>query len=138
MPEAERPSKHVLVVNDTEEILDLFREIIEGMGHRVTARTFAPDDLAEIARIKPDLAVVDFVIGGETLGWQLIQKMKMSRETDRIPILICTGALKEVREQEGWLTSKGVKIVFKPFSIDDLEFAIGKALTLPPMLNQGD
>ena len=24
--------QHILVVNDTEEILDLFRDIIEGMG----------------------------------------------------------------------------------------------------------
>ena len=32
--------KHILVVNDTEEILDLFRDILEGMGHRMTAWSF--------------------------------------------------------------------------------------------------
>ena len=25
--------QHILVVNDTEEILDLFRDIVEGLGH---------------------------------------------------------------------------------------------------------
>ena len=58
-------SKHVLVVNDTEEILELFRDIIEGMGHRVTAMSFAPQDLSEVRKVKPDLAILDLMIGEE-------------------------------------------------------------------------
>ncbi|HET8776333.1 MAG TPA: hypothetical protein VFN76_01615 [Candidatus Limnocylindria bacterium] len=39
-----------------------------------------------------------------------------------------------VRQQEGWLTSKGVKIVLKPFNVDDMELAIKKALALPDIV----
>lgn len=127
---ASEGGKHVLVVNDTEEIIELFREILEGMGHRVTATSYAPDDLAEIQKVEPDLVILDLVMGGEKLGWQLAQKMRMSRDTEDIPIVICTAATEDVREQEGWLTASAIKVVLKPFSVDDLELAVTKALTM--------
>jgi CheY-like chemotaxis protein len=127
---ASEGGKHVLVVNDTEEIIELFREIIEGMGHRVTATTYAPEDLEEIKKVGPDLVILDLIMGGEKLGWQLAQKMRMSRETEAIPIVICTAATEDVREQEGWLAANAIKVVLKPFSIDDLELAVTKALAL--------
>jgi CheY-like chemotaxis protein len=131
---ASEGGKHVLVVNDTEEIIELFREIIEGMGHRVTATTYAPEDLEEIKKIGPELVILDLIMGGEKQGWQLAQKMRMSRDTEAIPIIICTAATEDVREQEGWLAANAIKIVLKPFSIDDLELAITKALQLPEIL----
>ena len=128
---AEAGSRHVLVVNDTEEIVELFRDILEGMGHRVTATSYAPDDLKEVIGHQPDLVILDLVIGGEKVGWQLAQKMRMARETESIPIVICTAAAEHVREQEGWLTAQSIKVVLKPFSISELETAVTKALALP-------
>ena len=124
-------SKHIMVVNDTEEIIELFRDILEGMGHRVTATTYAPDELKEIATREPDLVILDLVIGGERVGWQLAQKMRMSRETESIPIVVCTAATEQVREQEGWLTAQAIKVVLKPFTITELETAVTKALEMP-------
>lgn len=126
--------KHVLVVNDTEEIIELFREILEGMGHRVTATTYAPEDLEEIKKVKPDLVILDLIMGGEKQGWQLAQKMRMSRDTEAIPVVICTAATEDVREQEGWLAANGIRVVLKPFSIDDLEIAVTKAMALTEIL----
>jgi CheY-like chemotaxis protein len=132
-----RESKHVLVVNDTEEILELFRDILEGMGHRCTAMSYAPDDLAEVRKAQPDLVILDLLLGGEKLGWQLAQKMRMSRETERTPVIICTAATDEVREQEGWLVANAIKLVLKPFTVDDLEQAVDKALELPGLTSNG-
>ncbi len=127
--------KHILVIDDTQEILELFREIIEGMGHRASATTYAPDDLAEVTAIGPDLVILDLVIGGEKVGWQLAQKLRMSRETEHIPVIICTAATDAVREQEGWLVTHAMKIVLKPFTIDDIERAVNKALKLPELVS---
>jgi CheY-like chemotaxis protein len=134
MAESKPAHKHILVVNDTQEIIELFRDIIEGLGHRMTATSYAPQDLEEVKRIKPDLAILDIMLGGDHEGWQLVQKMKMSPDTEDIPIIVCSGAAREVREQEGWLLSKGVKLVLKPFEVADLELAITKALELPAIL----
>jgi CheY-like chemotaxis protein len=130
MPSA---SKHVLVVNDTEEIVELFSDILKDMGHRTSVTTFAPEDLTEVRKADPDLVILDLVINGEKLGWQLAQKMRMSRDTQHIPIIICTAATEDVREQEGWLTANAIKVVPKPFTIDDLQLAVTKALELPEL-----
>jgi CheY-like chemotaxis protein len=130
---AETDPKDILVVNDTEEILELFRDILEGMGHRMTAMSYAPQDLQEVIKAKPDLVVLDLIMGGEKQGWQLVQKMRMSPETDGIPVIVCSAATADVREQEGWLTANAVKVVLKPFNVADLEAAVTKALAMPEM-----
>ena len=55
-----------------------------------------------------------------------------------LPIIICTGATKEAREQEGWLAANAIKLVLKPFRIEDLELAVTKALALPDVLTRTD
>lgn len=135
MADADRTARHTLVVNDTEEIIELFRDILEGMGHRVTATSYAPETLSEILKVAPDLVIMDVMLGDEKHGWQLAQKMRMSRETERIPIIICTAASDQIREQEGWLAAQAVKVVLKPFGIEDLERAVHKALALPDIVS---
>jgi hypothetical protein len=52
------------VNNDTEEILELFHDIIEGLGHEMVGRTYAPYDLQQVMDAHPDMAIVDLVMGG--------------------------------------------------------------------------
>ena len=128
-------SRHILVVNDTEEILDLFRDIIEALGHRMTAWSFSPDDLAKVTEIKPELVILDLMLGPTELqGWALLQKLRMSPPTQDVPVIVCTAATNWVREQEGWLAANGVKVVLKPFKVQHLEHAIGQALDLPAVV----
>jgi len=128
-------SQHILVVNDTEEILDLFRDIIEGLGHRMTAWSYSPDDLAKVTEIQPDLIILDLMLGPTELqGWALLQKLRMSPPTESIPVIVCTAATNWVREQEGWLAANATKVVLKPFKVKHLEHAIGQALELPEVM----
>ena len=132
-------SVHILVVNDTEEILDLFRDIVEGLGHRMTAWSFSPDDLAKITEIAPDLIILDLMLGPTELqGWALLQKLRMSRPTEEIPVIVCTAATNWVREQEGWLAANATKVVLKPFKVPHLEHAIRQALDLPEVTASAD
>ena len=137
MTERERKTQHILVVNDTEEILDLFRDIVEGLGHRMTAWSFSPDDLAKVTEVAPDLVILDLMLGPTELqGWALLQKMRMSPATESIPVIVCTAATNWVREQEGWLAANAVKVVLKPFKVGHLEHAISQALELPDVTPQ--
>ena len=52
----------------------------------------------------------------------------MKRSTASIPVVVCTAALNVVREQEGYLVSQGVHVVYKPFDIDHILTAIKLAL----------
>ncbi len=112
--------RHILVVNDTQEILDLFTLILEEEGYRVTALGFAVEDLRKIIEIAPDLVILDLVFDREYVGWQTLQKMKMHRETEKVPVLVCTAEVRKAQEIQGYLAEKGVGLLLKPFDIDEL------------------
>jgi DNA-binding response OmpR family regulator len=126
---ADDSRKHILVVNDTQEILELFREILEEEGYRVSLYSSAFNDVYQIAALDPDLVIIDLMIGGESQGWQLLQKMKMARETADVPVVVCTAAVTLARDLEGHLRSKNVGLVLKPFDIDELVNEVKKFLS---------
>ena len=139
MATSNQQGQHILVVNDTEEILDLFRDIIEGLGHRMTAWSFSPDDLAKVTAAAPDLIILDLMLGPTELqGWALLQKIRMSPATEDIPVIVCTAATNWVREQEGWLAANAVKVVLKPFKVKHLEHAIQQGFDLPEVTASAD
>lgn len=118
--------KLIMVVNDTQEILMLFQEILEGEGYEVSLHSYSNRDLEEVKKVKPDLIISDHppIADKEKQGWQFIQKLRMSRETELIPIILCTTSVKMAEEAEGHLTEKGVTVVLKPFNIDELLAAV--------------
>jgi len=123
--------KHILVVNDTQEILELFQAILEEeAGYEVTLTSIKPQMLELVKEIKPDLIISDHVFGDEKVGWQFIQRLKMDRETANIPIIVCSGAIKELREMEGYLTSKDIGVLYKPFDVDELILLVETKLSL--------
>jgi CheY-like chemotaxis protein len=70
---------------------------------------------------------MDFIIGGEASGWQLLQATRMDRSTRHIPIIVCTAAVRQVTELSTHLDAMGVHVVTKPFDIDYLLGMIDKA-----------
>lgn len=126
---ADVEGKRVLVVNDTEEILELFGAILGEMGLDVVLMTYAPREVDAVRAAEPDLVILDLIFGDrEVLGWQLLQKIRMDRQLERIPIVVCTAAVTMARELEGYLTEQGVSIILKPFTVTQLEDAVAEAL----------
>jgi DNA-binding response OmpR family regulator len=114
---------HVHVVNDTPEILDVFRMVLEDEGYRATTDRFTSElapKVAHIRELQPDLLVLDLIVNGEAAGWQLLQLLKMDRATRGIPIIICTAAVRTVDELHSHLDAMGIKVILKPFDVDHL------------------
>lgn len=123
MTQQDDARKHILVVNDDPAILELFKELLEEDGYKVTLDKFdrqTGDLLDNIRDLQPDLVIMDFIIGGEASGWQLLQVTKMERATRDIPVIVCTAAIKQVTELSVHLDEMGVHVVIKPFDIDNL------------------
>src|SRR5438552_9640077 len=113
--------KHIMIINDTQEILELFYEILHGeAGYTVHLFSFEPQMMQHVKEIKPDLIISDHMFGEEKVGWQFIQRLKMDRATAAIPLIVCSGAIKELREIEGYLTQKNIGVLYKPFDVDEL------------------
>ena len=123
--------RHVLAINNDQAVLALFRDLLEEEGYRVSTQAYADKDLASIKALAPDLIVLDYMWPGEDAGWALLQMLRMDRDTAAIPIVLCTGAKREVEALDGHLQDMGVRVVLKPFNIDHLVDAIAEALGAP-------
>ncbi len=123
MANDQQDPKHILAINDDEAILGLFQEMLGEEGYAVTLDKFGrktSDLLESIRELQPDLVIMDFIIGNEDSGWQLLQAAKMARDTRDIPVIVCTGAIRQVTDLSDHLDAMGVHVVIKPFDIDHL------------------
>ena len=128
LPKRFGAGKRVLVVNDTQEILELFTDILEGLGFETVVMSYAPRELEQVRMTEPDLIILDFIFGSRELaGWQLLQKIRMDAALQDLPVIVCTAAVREVLEQQGYLTEQGVLVVLKPFTISQLEESLERA-----------
>ena len=118
----------ILVINDDESILELFKLILEGEGFEVYSSEEAIENIADVERIQPDLVILDLKMGMQQEGWTMMQKIRMYPPTQHIPMILCTAALEEARQQEDTLQDKGIPVVYKPFAIDELLHAVQTVL----------
>jgi CheY-like chemotaxis protein len=101
----------------------LFGDLLTPEGYRVSLNNFANTTsqlLDAVREMQPDLVILDFIIGGEGKGWQLLQAMKMDRATRDIPVIVCSAAVTVLNELGAHLLAMQVRTMLKPFDIDDL------------------
>jgi CheY-like chemotaxis protein len=115
---------HILAINNDLAVLGLFRDLLTDAGYEVSTQPYVDRDLDGIKTLQPELIVLDYMWATEDASWSLLQMLRMDPGTADIPIILCTGAVREVEAMEGHLESMGVTVVFKPFNIDQLLEAI--------------
>ena len=127
----------ILVINVTQEILELFKLILEEeAGHEVILDSYRPQMMEIVKECDPDLIISDHVFGEEKIGWQLVQRLKMDRKTATIPMIVCSGAVNELKEMEGHLMAKGIGVLYKPFDVDELLDLVHSKLLTEESVNQ--
>jgi two-component system, OmpR family, response regulator VicR len=129
---------HILVINDTQEILDLMQELLEEEGYRVTT-SLALLDLAKVKALAPDIMIQDLLFEGtQELGWKFLTLVRLDPELARIPLILCTAAVRTVNDPEmaEQLDRQGIRVVLKPFTIENLLTTLSEVLTAQSLINQ--
>src|SRR5687767_9845603 len=68
---------HILIIDDTQEILDLMQELLEGEGYRVTA-SLALLDIDKVKALAPDILIQDLLFEGtQELGWKFLTLVRL-------------------------------------------------------------
>ena len=88
--------------------------------------------MAEIERLRPDLVILDYMWAEEDNGWSLLQMLQMNPKTEKLPIIVCTGAIRKVEALSGHLEQVGVRVIIKPFNINELLEVITELLAAEP------
>lgn len=118
----------IMVINDDQDILALYEDLLKEEGYDVITSKLAFEHPAAVELLHPDLVMLDLKFGTRIEGWKMMQKLRLYRPTANLPIILCTAAVREAREQEEHLRSEGIGIVYKPFAIDHLLLAVRQVL----------
>lgn len=79
----------VLVVDDNEDVLELFRRYLTPHSYHVVTTRTSQEALTLARQLKPYAITLDLMMPGQD-GWDLLQTLLTQPETRQIPIIVCT------------------------------------------------
>lgn len=95
----EHNEKTVLLVEDNEDNLVVYRTILEHVGYRVIEARDGEEGVNRAREFRPDLILMDISIP-KLDGWEATQRLKSDADTRDIPIIALTAhALEEDRQK---------------------------------------
>ncbi len=125
-PELPRGDETVLIIDDETTLLDLTKEILEGLGYKVITAEGARAgiDIFRNRHLEIDLVILDMLMPDMT-GTEVYPILKSIRRW--CPVLIATGL--SVGERVDGMIAMGVNgVVSKPYSVNDLANHVRKAI----------
>ncbi|ATN35290.1 DNA-binding response regulator [Rhizobium sp. ACO-34A] len=127
MVDAARPRDIVLLVDDSPEALGFLTDALEQAGFSVLIATSGQVALSIVARISPDIILLDAVMPGMD-GFETCRRLKEDAAVAQVPVIFMTG-LSETEHIVHALESGGVDYLTKPINIDELRARIRVHLT---------
>lgn len=115
----------VLIIEDEQDLLALFRDYLSGQGHEVVSCYLnANNILRDFEKNKPDICLIDYALPGDKNG--IDAAIEIVSKYPSMPILFITGheSKREDLLKHPMLQDKNVEILVKPVKLLELEFAV--------------
>lgn len=120
--------RHVLVVDDDEELARLVARLLESRGYAVTLAHRGLEALSRLKERPPDLLILDAMLP-ELHGFDIAQKVKRSERYQHIPIIMMSSVYRGWRIAEDLKESYQVEaFIEKPFQLDAMAKAVERVL----------
>ena len=110
-------SSPILVVEDNDDLLLLFRLVLESAGYKVVTLNNGKDALNDLAKIQPQLVLMDIMMP-QVSGLQVTRNIKQQSNYKDLPILLVS-AVDRLKDEQ-FQDSKADGIIYKPFDLDEL------------------
>jgi len=111
----------ILLVEDSQDLLELYVDVLEQMGHRVVTAGDGLDGLALARQWHPDLVITDWKLP-RLDGVEMSKRMRDSEELQSIPILLQSSSPQPPRCP--WASA----FLSKASSLEELEGCITRLL----------
>ncbi|HMG38355.1 MAG TPA: response regulator [Nitrososphaeraceae archaeon] len=124
---AKKEKKHlsIMIIEDEQDILLLYKDYLLSRGHNVVATsTTANEILSDYDRIRPDVAIIDYKLPNDKNG--LDAALQILNKYPSAAILIVTAyetVTKEITKMP-FLDNKRVEVLIKPLRLAQLETSI--------------
>jgi CheY-like chemotaxis protein len=108
----------VLVVEDFEELYELYSEFLAGVGYAVEGTNNGLEAVVEAERLHPNIIIMDLSLPRMN-GWEAIEQLKGNEATRHIPVIALTGHVR--RRFADLARQAGAEVVlFKPCPLSTL------------------
>ena len=87
------------MVDDDPDIVATSRIILESNGYEVQTASSGKEALEILARVKPDVMLLDVMMASDTEGFDLAFKLRQDPEFKDLPIIMLTAFLDKVRTE---------------------------------------
>lgn len=118
----EKERIHILIVDDSEDDLDMYAQYLSMQGYRVSKARNGKEGIEEAFEFRPHLILMDLRLPSVD-GWEATRTLKADERTKSCPVVIITGLTwlqPKALECDGWLT--------KPCQLDQLDAEITRVL----------
>jgi CheY-like chemotaxis protein len=130
--EEELVMARIAVVNDDTVFLDMMASVLSLRGWQVQVYREGDSAFEALKRDLPDLIILDIRMESPETGWTILELLTLDADTYPIPVIVCSGALLDLREHESLLRKYGVAVLPKPFDVATLYLQVEEALQARP------
>lgn len=120
--------KKILIIDDEKDFCFFLKQNLElSGGYGVIVATNGKDGIAEAARQKPDLILLDVIMPNMS-GFEVLKALKADRVTAGIPVVMLT-AVETEETKDRALDLRDEDYVVKPVAISDLKAKVDEVLS---------
>ncbi len=119
--------KTILCIEDEREMIDLFKIILGRRGYRVSGALGGEEGLQRAAEVIPNLILLDLMMP-ELDGWEVLQRMRGSKELRDIPVIIVTAKSNDIDRAMALHIAQVSDFISKPFGPQDLIASVDKVI----------
>jgi len=113
-------ARRIVVIDDDEAIRDLLAELLADEGYEPLVFADGAAALRALADQPPDALILDLRLPPPLDGWAFLAHLRVDPALRTLPVLVCTGDKRAVRDQTTVLDRPGCAVLAKPFDLDDL------------------
>ncbi|HZU14751.1 MAG TPA: response regulator [Chloroflexota bacterium] len=118
----------ITVVNDDTVFLEMMAAVLTERGWETKTLKEQSSAFEELQNQPPDLIILDIRMESPESGWTLLELLTLDRSLARVPVIVCSAAIHDLRAHEEWLNENGISILPKPFNISQLYTEVEAAL----------
>jgi two-component system response regulator AtoC len=118
----------IAVVNDDTVFLDMMAAVLQEQEYDVRIYREADHAFEQLRADPPGLIILDIRMETPESGWNLLELLTLDRVTYRVPIVVCSAAIQDLRSHQEWLSDHGIQVLPKPFDIDELYACVERSI----------
>jgi CheY-like chemotaxis protein len=118
----------IAVVDDDQSLLDLMSELLRERNWTMIALRDGYHAGEVVRSSAPDAILLDIRLDSEISGWDVLDELLAEPATRSIPVIIWSADAKTLDARRERLRQAGVRVLAKPFEIDELFRLLDAAL----------